>query len=159
MSSSKAFNSSNPNFIAMILVAIFGLAASAGIQFPSDPAALSDKIVNTFNGGGYFALIGVLSISIIMPVYNYIREKEYPTFREFFSRMNTITYLIFFVLSLVGLFGIPVIPTNSDDIAVAVYSKDWVSAIGLIFTSLLQPLFRYFLDRRVRIQAEESVPS
>lgn len=150
----KQFSSTNPNFIAMMLIALLGLATSAGIQFPKAPDELAGDIVNTFTTGGYFSLIGILGISIVMPIWNYVRGKSYPTVREFFSKVNTITYIVIAVLALVGLFGIPVLYTNAGDIAIAIYSKDWAAAIGVIFTSVLQPLFRWLIDKRNSIQQE-----
>lgn len=142
--SNKIFDSANPNLWAQVLIAVLGLFSAAGVNW--DAATLGDSIFVTITSGSYFSLLTIAATSVLMPIWNWIRSDKL-TLKEFIGKPNTLVYLITLVLALLALLGINTTPNAAGEIVRLIQAQDWGSLIGLIFTSILSPLFRYLLDK------------
>ena len=69
------FSAAKPNFWARLVILALGIFTVAGGQFPANPDDLGDQIVTTICGGGITAVIGILFVSVIMPIYNFFSKK------------------------------------------------------------------------------------
>lgn len=148
MALQKNFDASNLNFWARLAIFILGLLASLGIKFPQDPVSLGTDIVSTLSTGGWYAVLGLMAISVIMPIYNFIRSKPKVTLASFFGSPNTWLYLATFLVGLMIVVGIKVPEGTGEAIVGAIYSKDWSGLISIMAMNVLDPFIRWLRDKR-----------
>ena len=153
MSTKKNFDSKNPNFVARVSIFALSVLALVGVKFPDDPGAIAEQLSNTLSGGGYFAVVSVLGISVIMPLINFVRSKPKLSFKavaaNLFGSPNFWVYLLTFALGFVVLFGVDIMPEQtSEDVVGAVYAKDWTNLLIICVTNIVDPVIRYFRDKR-----------
>ncbi|MGL6009655.1 MAG: hypothetical protein ACRC1D_09390 [Culicoidibacterales bacterium] len=148
----RNFDAGNPNFTARIIIFFLSVGALAGIKFPGDPALVAENVTNALSGGGYIAVLGVLATSVIMPIINFIRSKPSKNFREVFFNLvgsaNFWIYLGSFVLGIMVLLGIEIPEATSEQAVGAIFEKDWIGLILIAATNILDPIIRYFRDRK-----------
>lgn len=143
-----AFSAANPNFWAGLLITILGVLGIMGIKFPLSPEQTGEQIVTTITGGGFYAVIGILITSVIMPIVNYVRSKPTPSVVALLGSANTWIYIGSFILSVVVLFGIQIPAGTADGIVGSIWAKDWAGLITIVITNLINPLVRWFRDKR-----------
>lgn len=148
----KNFDAKNPNFAARLIIFALSVLAMIGVKFPEAPGVIADNITNSLSGGGYFALITVLGISVVMPIVNFIRSKPALNFKTIVLTLigspNFWIYLGNFIFGLVILLGIDIPTGTADEIVGAVYGKDWTGLLLIAVTNIFDPLIRYFRDRK-----------
>lgn len=139
------FNSKNLWFqITMLVLAI---SAGIGIRLPSSPEALAENIVNTFTTSGLYSVIGILVVSVIGPVYNFVRSRPKLSLSAFLADPNNWVYIVGFVLSIMTLFGIAIPEGTAQEIVRAVYVKDWAAIGGIGLAAIIVPVVRFFMDK------------
>lgn len=148
----KNFDPKNPNFAARLIIFALSVLAMIGVKFPDSPTVIADGITNALSGGGYFALITVLGISVVMPIVNFIRSKPALNFKAIVLTLigspNFWIYLGNFIFGLVILLGIKIPAGTADEIVGAVYGKDWTGLLLIAVTNIFDPLIRYLRDRK-----------
>lgn len=148
MSTTKNFSSANPNFWARLLIFVFSVLSLIGIQFPSDPASLANEVTTTLSNSGFIAVIGILAVSVIMPIYNFIRTKPKLTLATIFGSSNFWIYALSFVFGIAVLFGIQIPDGTAEQVIGLVYQKDWGALLTVAFVNIIDPIIRWFRDRR-----------
>lgn len=142
------FSASNPNFWARLLIFVFSVLALIGIKFPDNPTAIATDITTSLSTSGFVAVLGVLAISVIMPIYNFIKTKPKLTAAAIFGSPNFWIYLLSFVFGVAVIVGINVPDGTSEQVIAAIYAKDWTALFTVAMTNIVDPLIRWFRDRR-----------
>lgn len=145
---SKNFNGSNPNFWARLLIFAFSVLALIGIKFPDTPTNLAVDITTSLSTSGFIAVVGILAVSVIMPIYNFVRTKPKLTFASVFGSPNFWIYLFTFVFGIAVLFGINIPDGTSEQFVAAIYAKDWTGLFTIAVTNIVDPIIRWYRDRR-----------
>ena len=130
-----------------VIVAALSIFAIAGVQFPNTPDEIGREITNLLSTSGFWALIGVAASSIFFPIYN-AWKKGNLTFKGIFS--NTLTWVAIFVLffDALALFGLNFPAGTAEQLAYAIYAKDWTSLISMFFTVILPVVVRFIKDKK-----------
>lgn len=148
----KNFDSKNPNFAARLIIFALSILAMIGVKFPEASDVIADNITNSLSGGGYFALIAVLGISVVMPIVNFIRSKPNLNFKAIVLTLigspNFWIYFGNFIFGLVILLGINIPGGTAEEIVGAVYAKDWTGLLLIAVANIFDPLIRYFRDKK-----------
>ncbi len=148
----KNFDSQSPNFIARVLIFILSIFTLFGIQLPEAPEAISTNIINALSSGGYFALISIIGISVIMPVVNFVKSKPMLDFKSAVLSLvgspNFWIYLGNFVFGMIILYGIEIPAKTAEQLTGAIYSKDWTSMLVIAITNIFDPIVRYLRDKK-----------
>lgn len=147
MATQKAFSVTSKNLWFQISLLILGIVAGLGVKLPSDPAAIADNIVNTLSTSGIYAVIGILVVSVIGPIYNFVNTKPKLSLSAFVGDPNNWVYIGSFVASLLVLVGIPIPDGTAAQIVNAIFVKDWAALAAVFVGSVLTPLVRFFMDR------------
>lgn len=148
MTQKKNFTASNPNFWARLLIFAFSILALIGIKFPSDPTDLATSITTTVSGPGFIAVIGILIVSVIMPIINFVRTKPKITAANVFGSANFWIYLGSFAFGILVLFGINIPEGTADQIVAAIYEKDWNALFTVATVNILDPFIRWLKDKK-----------
>lgn len=144
----QSFSAANPNFWARLLIFFFSVVAMLGVQFPQSPDVLTGNILNTLSQGGTYAVIGVLVVSVIMPIVNLIRTKPKITIYTLIGSPNFWIYTATFVAGILVLFGIKVPDGTAEAMVSAAWVKDWGALFSIAITNLLDPIIRAFVDKK-----------
>ena len=141
------FSSSNPNFWARLLIFAFSVIALLGVQIP-DPTALTDNIVTTISGGSAYAVIGILIVSVIMPIINFVRSKPKLDLYAIIGSPNFWIYFASFILGSLVLLGIDIPDGTAEQLVGAIFAKDWGGLATIAFANLADPFIRWWRDKR-----------
>jgi len=144
----KSFSASNLNFWARLLIFVFSVAALIGIKFPDTPTDLAVDITNSLSTSGLISVIGIIAISVIMPIYNFIRTKPTLTAAAVFGSPNFWIYALSFLFGVAILFGIQIPDGTAEQVVGAVYQKDWTGLFTIALTNIIDPIIRWFRDKR-----------
>ena len=144
----KNFDAGNLNFWARLAIFVLGLLATLGIQFPQDPVSLGTEIVTTLTTGGWDSVLGLMAISVIMPIYNFIRSKPKLSLAAFLGSPNTWLYLATFLVGIMLTFGIKIPEGTGEAIVGAIYAKDWSGLISIMAINIFDPIIRWLRDKR-----------
>lgn len=144
----KNFDAANPNFWARILISGLGLLAVLGIKFPSNPEVLGTDLANSFTNGGLYAVLGIITISVLMPIYNFVRSKPKVNLVAFFGSPNTWIYLVTGAFALLMYFGISIPGGTAEALVGAIFTKDFGGAITIIALNVLDPIIRWLRDKK-----------
>lgn len=147
MAAQKAFSVTSKNLWFQISLLILGIIAGLGVKLPSDPASIADSIVNTLSTSGVYAVIGILVVSVVGPIYNFVNTKPKLSFAAFVGDPNNWVYIGSFIASLLVLVGIPIPEGTAAQIVNAVFVKDWAALAAIFVGSVLTPIVRFFMDR------------
>jgi hypothetical protein len=142
------FSSSNPNFWARLLIFAFSVIALLGVQIPESPAMLTDKIVTTISGGSAYAVIGILIVSVLMPIINFVRSKPKLDLYAIIGSPNFWIYFASFVLGCLVLLGIDIPDGTAEQLVGAIFAKDWGGLATVAFVNLADPFIRWWRDKR-----------
>lgn len=144
----KNFSASNLNFWARLLIFVFSIMALIGIKLPDTPDDLATTIVTTLNGPGFIAVIGIIVISVIMPIINFVRSKPKLSLNAVLGSPNFWIYLLSFVFGIAVLFGIKIPEGTAEQTIVAIYEKDWNTLFTIAIANIFDPIVRWFRDKR-----------
>lgn len=147
-STTKNFSASNLNFWARLLIFFLSVLALIGIKFPENAEVLATKITTALSGPGFVAVIGILVVSVIMPIINFIRTKPKLTPAAIFGSANFWIYLLSFVFGIAILFGIQIPDGTAEQVIGAVYQKDWSGLLTIAIVNIVDPFVRWFRDKR-----------
>lgn len=140
-STQKFFDAGSPGFIYSLVVSALTIFAGAGVSFPKVPVDLGAEIVNSFNTGGVYALIGVIVASVIFPIYNAISAGTF-SFRGIFSRNLTWIALGNILVAGLALTGFVLPDGTPEQIVGAVSAKDWMSVVSIIALTVGNTILR-----------------
>lgn len=144
----KNFSASNLNFWARLLIFVFSVLALMGIKFPSDPTTLATDISTSLTTSGFIAVSGILIVSVLMPIYNFVRTKPKISFWSLVGSANFWIYAGSFLFGLAVMLGIN-IPSGTAELLVgAAYAKDWTALFSIALANVLDPLVRWFMDKK-----------
>lgn len=148
----KNFDAKNPNFAARLIIFALSVLAMIGVKFPDSPDVIADNVTNALSGGGYFALITVLGISVVMPIVNFIRSKPTGNFKAIILTLigspNFWVYLGNFIFGLVILWGVQIPNGTAEQIVGAVYAQDWTGLLLIAVANIFDPIIRYLRDKK-----------
>ena len=144
----KVFSASSPNFWLSLMVFGFSVAALFGIKFPASPGDTAAGIAHGLAGGHPFSIIGLLTTSVAGPVIQFIRKKPNVPVASILGSANFWVYLGGFLVSIAMLLGIGIPADAPAKIAEAVLAKQWGALATLAFTAIVQPIWRYFNDKK-----------
>lgn len=144
----KNFSASNPNFLASILIFLLSVGTGLGIKFGGSPDVVSGEITSAFGTGSLIAIISIMGISVIMPIYNWVKTKPKVSFFQVIGSPNNWVYFGTFLFSLAMLIGIEIPAGTSEAIVAAIVDKNWEQLFAVGFTNILNPLIRWWRDRK-----------
>jgi len=144
----KHFDAGNLNFWARLLIFGFSVLALIGIKFPDTPTDMAVDITTSLSTSGFIAVVGILAISVIMPIYNFVRTKPKINFMAILASPNFWIYLGSFVFGIAVLYGINIPDGTAEQIVGAIYAKDWTGLFSIAVANIVDPLVRWFRDRR-----------
>lgn len=144
----KQFDKNNLNFWARLVIFFLGLLTVIGVKLPESPEALGEQITTTISTSGFYAVLGIIAVSLLMPIYNLIRTKPKITAASVFGSPNFWIYLGSFVAGILILVGINIPEGTASEVVSAIYAKDWTLLTTLILTNILDPVIRWFADKR-----------
>lgn len=140
-STQKFFEVSSPGFLYSVIVSALTIFAGAGVAFPKVPIDLGTEIVNSFNTGGVYALIGVIVASVVFPIYNAISAGTF-SLKGIFSRNLTWIALGNIAVSGLALTGFVLPDGTPEQIVGAVSAKDWMSVVSIVALTVGNTLLR-----------------
>lgn len=140
-SNQKFFEVSSPGFLYSVIVSSLTIFAGAGVAFPKVPIDLGAEIVNSFNTGGVYALIGVIVASVVFPIYNAISAGTF-SLKGIFSRNLTWIALGNIAVSGLALTGFVLPDGTPEQIVGAVSAKDWMSVVSIVALTVGNTLLR-----------------
>lgn len=146
--SNQAFNASNLNFWARLLIFFFSVLALIGIKFPDTAEAMATSITTSLSGTGFVAVIGILVVSVIMPIYNFIKTKPKLTAAAIFGSPNFWIYVLSFAFGIAVLYGIKIPEGTAEQVIAAIYQKDWSGLFTIAVVNIFDPIIRWFRDKR-----------
>lgn len=144
----KNFKASNPNFIARLMIFVLSIFTVIGVRLPESPEVITDKITTTISTSGFVAVAGILLISVFMPIYNLVKTKPKITLSTIIGNPNFWIYFASFALGLLVMIGINIPDGTAAELVGAIYAKDWGALVTLAFANIVDPIVRYFLDRK-----------
>lgn len=144
----KNFQASNPNFWARLVIFALSILGLIGVQFQTAPDVLGGQIVTTISTSGYYAVLGLIAVSVLMPIYNLVKQKPKITFASVFGSPNFWIYLLTFLFGIGMIYGIEFPDGTAEEIVGAIFSKDWSHLVNIAFVNILDPLIRWFRDKR-----------
>lgn len=153
----KAFSLTSKNLWFQLALLILAIGAGLGINFPSSPEAIAGDIVNTFSNSGIYAVIGILVVSVIGPVYNFVKSKPKLSLSAFIADPNNWVYIVGFLASGAILLGINIPAGTAEELVAAVFARDWAGIASVAVGSILVPLVRYFIDKANK--GDKPIPS
>lgn len=147
MITQKQFSTSSKNFWFQAVLLVLSIAAGLGIKLPSSPELITTDLLNTFSTSGIYAVAGILIVSIIAPVYNFVKSKPKLSLTTFLADPNNIVYIVSFAASVLVLLGVAIPDGTAEQIVRAVMVRDWAAIGSVGLSSIIVPLVRYFIDR------------
>jgi uncharacterized membrane protein len=146
--STKVFNASNPNFWARLLIFALSVLTLIGIKFPDSPAVIADQVTTVISTSGFYAVLGILVVSLIMPIYNFVKTKPNVTLSAVIGSPNFWIYALSFVFGLAVLYGIKIPDGTAEQVIGAIYQKDWIGLLNIAFINIIDPIIRFFRDKK-----------
>ncbi len=143
----KAFSLSSKNLWFQVALLLLAIGAGLGINFPSSPEAIAGDIVNTFSNSGIYAVVGILVVSVIGPIYNFVKSKPKLSLKAFLADANNWVYIVGFISAGAVLIGINIPAGTAEQLVVAVFARDWAAVASVAVGSVVVPLVRFFIDR------------
>lgn len=140
-STQKFFDAGSPGFVYSLVVSALTIFAGAGVAFPKVPVDLGAEIVNSFNTGGVYALIGVIVASVIFPIYNAISAGTF-SFKGIFSRNLTWIALGNILVAGLALTGFVLPDGTPEQIVGAVSAKDWMGVVSILALTVGNTILR-----------------
>ena len=144
----KNFTASNLNFVARLAIFNLSVLAMIGVNFPDSPEAIAGQISTSLSSGGVTAVILIVAVSVIMPIYNLIRTKPKITLASVIGNPNFAIYAGTFAFGMLILLGINIPEGTAEELVGAIYAKDWSALISIASANVLDPIVRYFLDKK-----------
>lgn len=144
----KAFDPKG-QFWVSVLGAIFSLLLYAGVEIPN-PEQLAGEVVTLVSSPtGYIGLIGLFITSLASPIWKFIKSgsKKFDL-SEYLGSTNVIIALFSMVVAFLVYKGIQIPANATKDIVAAVAQKDISLILTLAVTYVLNPVVRWFKDRR-----------
>lgn len=144
----KVFDAKSPGFLYAAIVAFLTIFAVSGVNFPTPAEILAGQITTTLSTGGLYAIIGVVISSVAFPIYNAVRSGLKFSLQTIFQSTLTWIALGNIVLSLLAITGLVLPDGTVEQIVMAVQTKDWISLISLLATSIVPTIIRWIKDRK-----------
>lgn len=143
----KAFSLNSRNLWFQVALLILGIMAGLGVHLPSSPELIAGDIVNTLSNSGIYAVIGIMVVSVIGPIYNFIKSKPKLSLSAFVADPNNWVYIVSFAASCLILIGVNVPDGTAQQIVSAIFVKDWAALASVMVGSVIVPLVRFFIDK------------
>lgn len=143
----KAFSFQSSNLWVNILTFILGAVALAGVELPTNPNSISLDIVNTLSSSGVIAVIGIVLINVANPIYHAVIKSSF-NFKAMVGSPNFWINAGSLGASLLVLVGLEFPNGTIEQIVGAIYSKDYSALLFVLFSNVMNPLIRWFRDRK-----------
>lgn len=144
----KVFDTSSPGFLYTIIVGFLTIFAVSGVHFPSSPELLAGDITTTLSKSGFYSIIGVIISSVAFPIYNAVKSGLKFSITTIFGSTLTWIALGNIALSLLALTGFVLPEGTLEQIIGAVQTKDWMSLIGVLVTTIIPTFVRWIKDKK-----------
>lgn len=148
MTQKKAFDATNLNFWARLFIFVLSVLALIGVHFPDTPTDTAISITTSLSSGGFISVLGVLAVSVFMPVYNLIRTKPKITLASIIGSPNFWIYFGSFVFGLAVMTGIHIPDGTAEQLVGAAFAKDWSALFSIALANIVDPIVRYFIDKK-----------
>lgn len=144
----QAFSLNSSNLWVNIITFILASVALAGVELPANPNSISLDIVNTLNSAGVIAVAGIILLNVANPIYHAFVKSSFD-FKAMVGSPNFWVNLGSLIAGLAVLVGISFPDGTVEQIVGAIYSKDFSALALTLFTNVLNPLIRYFRDKKL----------
>lgn len=142
------FDPGSPGFIAAIITTVLTVTGIAGIEYPQAPADIADQLVSTFQESGVYAVLGILVVNLIAPVWNFVRSKQKLNWKAVLGSTTTWVSLGGVVVSGLLLLNLQIPADSPATIAAAVTTRNWYALGGLLVINVLVPVIRWIKSRK-----------
>jgi len=139
--SDKFFDAGSPGFLYSVITAALTIFAGMGVAFPKIPVELGSDIVNSFNTGGVYALIGVIVASVVFPIYNAISAGTF-SLKGIFSRNLTWIAIGNALVAGLALTGFVLPDGTPEQVVGAVSAKDWMGVVSIVALTVGNTILR-----------------
>lgn len=142
----QKFSAGSSNFLVNILNFLLSSLALSGVELPADPASISGDIVNALSPTGWIAVVGIIAINVISPIYHAFLKGSF-SLKGLLSSSNFWIQFGTLLAAAVALFGLILPAGTTEQVVGAVYAKDWTTLAIILFTNIITPLVRFFKDK------------
>lgn len=140
------FSTTSSNFWVNILTFILATVALAGVELPTTPDALATDISNTLSTSGWIALLGVIILNVVNPLYHAFARKTFNV-KAILGSPNFWVNVASLVFALAVMGGVMIPTGTAEEIVGAIYGRDWTALAIILFTNVINPVVRFFRDR------------
>ena len=146
-SAKRNFDATSPGFIYSVAVLVFTVLASMGVSLPKSVDVLGMDVYTSFSTGGVYAIGSILIVSLVFPIYNFVKSGGKWSLKAIFAKNNTWIALGNALASGIALVGLSFPEGTVEGIVAAVKTQDWFVVTSMILTSVVPPLLRFLKDR------------
>lgn len=148
MAAKQNFDPKSAGWIYSVSVFVLTILALLGVGFSDSIPNISQQVQTSISGGSYIALLSVVGVSVLFPVWNLIQKKQKISLKNMFSSTANVVALANAALGIVALTGFVLPAGTVDQLVAAVTVKDWASLIGILFSTVIPTLVRFLKDKK-----------
>lgn len=132
-----------------IITFLLGSAALVGIQLPASPDQISGELVKLIEGGSLYAVITMVVVNIIVPVFNFVRKGGKVNLLDLIGSASFwIAFGSLVVSIVVSVWGIDIPADTPQSVVGAVFGRDFAMLAFIVVANIVNPIVRYFKDKR-----------
>ena len=148
--SATVFDPKSPHLVLGLITLVLGVFAVLGVQFPQTPAEVAGQIVTTISQSGYYAVIGVLAISVLGPIIIFIQKGGFSGVKasDFFGSPAFWVYFVGFLAGIAVVVGIEIPADTPEKLVAFIFAKDWTALGSLLLINVVNPIIRYIRSKR-----------
>lgn len=140
----KTFDPTSPHFYASIFTVALSILAAVNIQFNQPVEQLSDSLATTLTTQGVYAIVGIIFVSVLGPIYTAIQKKS---IRLIWGSTSTWLYLAKALAAILVLIGIGIPEGSAEQLIAAIWAKDWAAVGAIAAVAILDPLIRWIKQK------------
>lgn len=154
MATKAKFSFKSTNLWVNILNLALGALAISGVQFSQPTGDTAADIVNTLNSTGVIAVVGLVILNIVSPVYHAAIKNQF-NFKALLSSSNFWVQFGAVAVSALMLLGIDIPTGTPDQVVEAVFARDWTGLAFILLSNVMNPLIRFFKELKRKDEETE----